>query len=202
MASCSFLKVLLFVLGLFAPSICGQKSSTSTTSTSTAKYDSELGLHMCYDDKAICAISNELTQECQKVEEAHGHEDFVKCQCESGSAAVEDACDKCRLAYGFSNLNLLNYSLTCSSMGFTFAPMPSSVVSQQSRLDATRATVLPSSTSEKPTLLLTIEAAPTAPLPTVATTFHQPLATAAASRQLAKYGLLGGSVIAGMMLVL
>ncbi|KAL2138487.1 hypothetical protein VTI28DRAFT_6730 [Corynascus sepedonium] len=202
MASRIVLTVLLFVLGLFAPSICGQKSSASSTSTSTSKFDYEFGLHMCFSDEAICVINNQLYRECQKVEEAHGREGYMECICESGAAAVNHACEDCRVSYGLTDHNVLNYTLTCSSMGFTLAPIPSSIVSQQSRFNATRATIPPSSTSEKPQVILTIEAAPTAPLPTVATTFHQPLATAAASHQLAKYGLLGGSTIAGMMLLL
>jgi hypothetical protein len=108
-------------------------------------------------------------------------------------------CDDCRLFYGVITNRILNYTVTCSSKSHTLAPIPSSVLAQQSSHNATRGTAAPK--TQEPTYVVTINAMPPASLPTVATTFALPLATGAASRSLvADSWLLGVFPILGVSL--
>ncbi|KAL2169392.1 hypothetical protein VTG60DRAFT_6098 [Thermothelomyces hinnuleus] len=196
---------LFIVWGLLAPSVLGA-STTSATSTSSAASNTRpsgaeysLAVQMCWDKGAICSVAQDFRQECEEVQDAHGFDKYWECICTSGSGAVDMACDNCQDYYGIGGL-ASNTTSDCLSRGFTLAPIPSSIISQQSQHNATRATVL---TTDTPTYVVTVHATQPESLPTIATTARLPLETGAASRQPAQYGLLmGGSVIAGLILAL
>jgi hypothetical protein len=95
---------------------------------------------------------------------------------------------------------LSNYTSTCSRIGATLAPIPSSIIDQQSSRNATLSTATDLGSVEPLTGTATVQGWPTVPLPTVATTFALPLATGAAARRGPQYWPLGGSVVVPILL--
>ncbi|KAL2160715.1 hypothetical protein VTH06DRAFT_912 [Thermothelomyces fergusii] len=205
------LRISLFIVsGLLPVLALGATIDTITTAPSTTSRTSRafptgtaysLAMQMCWSRGSICSVAMALgEEECDVVEDAHGLDKYWECVCTSGLGAVKVACDYCEESYGIGRL-AVNTTSSCLDRGFTLAPIPSSVLSQQSRHNATRATV---PTTPTPTHIVTIQA--TQPdLPTVATTAALPLETGAASRRSAwdSYGLLlAGSVVAGLVLAL
>ncbi|KAL2150492.1 hypothetical protein VTH82DRAFT_7055 [Thermothelomyces myriococcoides] len=85
----------------------------------------------------------------------------------------------------------MNVTSYCSSYGYTLAPIPSSVISQQFEHNATRETTRRPKTAIT-TYVETIQGFPSESLPSVATTFSLPLETGAAPHQPGHNGLVIG----------
>ncbi|KAL2148903.1 hypothetical protein VTH82DRAFT_1589 [Thermothelomyces myriococcoides] len=196
---------LITISVLLATSVLGV-STTTAPSTSTRASSSvfptgtayRIALQMCWSKGSICSVASDFREECEAVEDAHGYDRWWECVCTSGLGAINAACDNCEDAYGIG-MTHLNTTAECEKKGHTLAPIPSSILSQQSQHNATRATTL---TSDTPTYFETIHA--TIPeLPTITTTAKLPLDTGAASHQTAQYGfLVGGPFVAGLILAL
>ncbi|KAL2136975.1 hypothetical protein VTI74DRAFT_11157 [Chaetomium olivicolor] len=200
MAPRTCLPALVLVVGLFAAYIAGQTTTTGTAiASSTSAADNAEGLEVCWGKDSICEAQNDLRKQCSQQEEAHGSNGYYGCVCTSGYGAVQEACDNCRLVYGLMSSRLANYTITCSSMSLTLAPIPSSILAQQSSRNATLYAANATRTAEPLTNAVTLNGWPTEPLPTVATTFSLPLATGAAARQLPPYWPLGGVVVVRML---
>ncbi|KAK4119571.1 hypothetical protein N657DRAFT_650067 [Parathielavia appendiculata] len=195
------LPVLLLGLSLSAPYVAGQ-TATSTTATASRTYDpgNVQGLRACFGAGSICKVKLDLHDQCEEQQEAQGDDGYYECVCGSGYAAVDEACDNCRLVYGMITSRLWNYTATCSSEGYTVAPIPSSVLAQQSSHNATFALGTGATAVEPLTDPVTIQGSPTEPLPTVATTFSLPLQTGAAARRLPQSWILAGLAMAHVLL--
>ncbi|KAH6853172.1 hypothetical protein B0I37DRAFT_305668 [Chaetomium sp. MPI-CAGE-AT-0009] len=192
---------IVLILGLFASSIAGQTTTIQNTGSVTspsAPNRSAEGLRVCYAEGGICVADDDLYDQCRREQDAHGSDGYWECVCTSGYAAVVDACDNCRLFYGVITSKSTNYTATCSSKSHTLAPIPSSILAQQSSHNATRGSGVP--TKATPTYVVTINAMPTVPLPTVATTFVLPLATGPASHSSPRHRLLEVLPIVGISL--
>ncbi|KAH6651338.1 hypothetical protein F5144DRAFT_559164 [Chaetomium tenue] len=192
---------IILILGLFAPFIAGQTATTGSTASITspsAPDRSAEGVQICYGRGAICDAKRGLYDQCENEQDAHGLDGYWECVCTSGYAAVQEACEDCQMFYGVITTRYTNYTVTCSSKSYTLAPIPSSVLGQQSSHNATRGTG--ARTSQQPTYVVTVNAMPTVPLPTVATTFALPLATGSASRSLAHSPLPGVLLALGISL--
>ncbi|KAL2148901.1 hypothetical protein VTH82DRAFT_1587 [Thermothelomyces myriococcoides] len=208
MAPGSRLIILFTVLVLLAASVLGSSSTTSTitsfhtgTSSSTRPTGTaySLAMQMCWGKGAICSVAHDFNEEeCDSVDDAHGLDKWWECICTSGAGAVDVACDNCLDAYGLGRA-IANTTSICESRDLTLAPIPDSIISQQSRHNATRATEL---TTDSYTYIVTVQA--TQPeLPAITTTARLPLDTGAASHQMAQYGLLvGGPVAVGFILAM
>ncbi|KAK4096167.1 hypothetical protein N658DRAFT_459155 [Parathielavia hyrcaniae] len=186
---------LLLCLGVFAPYIAGQTSTIITTSSSTSSLDYLRGVRACFASDAICGVENDLNDQCEQQREARGGEGYYECVCASGIAAVDEACDNCQLVYGMISTRAFNYTATCSSKGYTLAPIPSSVLDQQSSRNATQYSGTGMAPVEPLTDAVTIQGSPT-DLPTVATTFSLPLQTGAAACRLPDFWLVAGFAMA------
>ncbi|KAL2192720.1 hypothetical protein P885DRAFT_64662 [Corynascus similis CBS 632.67] len=156
---------------------------------------------MCFGEGSICHIANNFNEECRKEDEAHGNDKYRECMCTSGAKAIEEACDNCEDYYGIGD-NSMNVTSFCSDRGHTLAPILSSVISQQSKHNATRETTYRLKTAIT-TYVETFQGIPTEPLPSVATTVSLPLETGAAPHQQGHNGLvMKGLIITGLMLAL
>ncbi|KAL2019176.1 hypothetical protein VTK56DRAFT_10048 [Thermocarpiscus australiensis] len=167
--------------------------------TQTQGGGSEIGDWVCFGTGSICAVDLSFGDQCRVQEDAHGFgsSQYWECVCTSGSAAISEACDDCQIAYGIIQSKITNWTSTCSSKSFTLAPIPASVLAQQSSRNATLSSTI--QTAEEPTYQVTIKATPTAPLPTVATTFVLPLATSSGSHLFAMHWRIWVPMAVGLL---
>ncbi|KAK0716067.1 hypothetical protein B0H67DRAFT_256659 [Lasiosphaeris hirsuta] len=157
------------------------------------------GLRFCFGTDSICVASNDMSSACRDEEDAHGSDAYWQCACLSGYAAVNDACDECQISYGMKNSSIIDWDDSCSDKGLSVAPIPSSIIAQQSSRNATYV----AHAAEVPKTTVTYKAIPTEPLPTVATTAINPLSPTLQSKSTVTRTLwgLGTGIAVGMMVL-
>ena len=83
------------------------------------------------------------------------------------------SCEDCRLFYGIASTRFTLYLESCTKLSLTVAPIPSSVLAQQSSRNQSLATA-PITGGEAPTLVLTFRPTPAWPIPTATGTASTP----------------------------
>lgn len=84
----------MLILGLFAPFIAGQTATTRNTASITGPSSADRsaeGVQVCFGRGGICDANNDLSDQCQKEQDAHGLDGYWQCVCTSGYAAVDEA---------------------------------------------------------------------------------------------------------------
>ncbi|UPK91580.1 hypothetical protein LCI18_002515 [Fusarium solani-melongenae] len=108
--------------------VVGLYARASATSSLTP-YD------YCSGQDSICSAFQSLDRDCADQNGA----DYYECICVSGWVPTNLACGYCMYALGLTERlrDPRNFSEICSDEGFTVAPMPSSIVSEQKERNQT-----------------------------------------------------------------
>ncbi|PCD25965.1 hypothetical protein AU210_012399 [Fusarium oxysporum f. sp. radicis-cucumerinum] len=83
----------------------------------------------CSGKDSICGAFNDIDRDCDDENGA----DYYECICTSGWVPTSRACRYCMYALGLTEVvaDSQNFTEICSNEGFTIAPIPSSVISEQ-----------------------------------------------------------------------
>ncbi|KAH8649607.1 hypothetical protein BGZ60DRAFT_437163 [Tricladium varicosporioides] len=95
-------------------------------------------LHFCYSKGSICEAANNLFDVCDNFIGLKDSTQYYQCICEGGWVSTSDACHWCDIEFGISDLNNgPTNTKMCSSFSFTVAPVPATILQQQSSYNAT-----------------------------------------------------------------
>lgn len=117
-------------------------------------------LSFCFGQRSICDAALDLNSDCSSISEFHAN---FKCLCENGYAATNEACYWCQLAYDLSPLYTTAVQDTCRDDGVEIAPIPASVLSIESKYNATYTGVISS-------IVPSLTGPPSTPTPPATTT--------------------------------
>ncbi|KAH8646028.1 hypothetical protein BGZ61DRAFT_470060 [Ilyonectria robusta] len=104
----------------------------------------------CMGSDSICSAFNNLDRDCN---DQNGAE-YYECICESGWVSTNRACRYCMYVTGqVSVIEYVDYFDVCSEEGFSVAPMPSSIVSEQRERNKTVSVPEPEPKTTSPSTL-------------------------------------------------